>query len=59
MFHFMGLTKNQNIIKYPTKLPTESIFFREEITPEITYIRLGSFNVGIQRLRKLKIFTNN
>ena len=56
MFHFMGLTKNQNIIRYPTAISKDSIFFREELTPEITYIRLGSFNSWYPTLREAENF---
>jgi hypothetical protein len=44
IFHYMGFTKNQNIINYATKLPTDKTYFRDEISDKITYLRIGSFS---------------
>jgi hypothetical protein len=44
IFHHVGFTKNQDIINYALKLPTDKTYYRDEITPEITYLRIGSFS---------------
>ena len=40
----MGFTKDQDKVLYASKLTTEDTYFRDEISPEITYLRIGSFN---------------
>lgn len=39
-----GFKKDTAKINYATKLPAEETYFREELTPDITYIKIGSFS---------------
>jgi len=43
-FQFMGFSKNQELENYAIKIPTDMTYFRDELTNEITYLRIGSFN---------------
>lgn len=42
-FHYMGFKKDTAIINYATKLKKDDTYYSEELTSNITYIRVGSF----------------
>lgn len=44
LFLKMGFAKNVTAINYATQLPADKTYFRDEISPEITYLRVGSFS---------------
>lgn len=44
VFNAIGFKKDVETINYATKLPTESTYYRKEISPDITYLHIGSFS---------------
>lgn len=44
IFWNRGFAKNGKTINYATQLPTDKTYFRNELAPEITYLRIGSFS---------------
>jgi hypothetical protein len=43
-FHFMGFQKEVGQINYATEVPFEETYYREELSNDITYLKIGSFN---------------
>jgi hypothetical protein len=44
LFYTAGFKKEMETINYATKLPTDNTYYRDEISPDITYLRIGSFS---------------
>lgn len=43
-FYFMGFQKDKSKTNYSIKMPSENTYYREELSDEITYLKIGSFN---------------
>lgn len=43
-FYFMGFQKDVTQKNYASKTPSEDTYYREELSDEITYLQIGSFN---------------
>ncbi len=43
-FYFMGFQKDIAEKNYSAKMPSEDTYYREELSDEITYLQIGSFN---------------
>lgn len=56
IFHYIGFKKDQEKINYATRLKTDEIYFRDEISSNITYLRIGSFNSWNPTLGKAEKF---
>ncbi len=44
IFYTAGFEKEIETINYATKLPTDKTYYRDEMSPDITYLRIGSFS---------------
>ena len=58
MFCKMGFAKDVAKINYATHLPTDQTYFREELTHDITYLRIGSFSGFNPTLSQAEQFYN-
>lgn len=43
-FYFMGFQKDNSKINYASSSPSESTYYREELSDDITYLKIGSFS---------------
>lgn len=43
-FYFMGFQKDISETNYAAKMPSEDTYYREELSNETTYLKIGSFN---------------
>ncbi|WGK64987.1 S41 family peptidase [Croceiramulus getboli] len=55
-FAFMGFSKHSEQFNYGAKLPTDNLYFRQELGPEITYLSVGSFNSWYPTLSDAEAF---
>lgn len=44
LFYTAGFKKEMETINYATKSPTDNTYYRDEMSPDITYLRIGSFS---------------
>lgn len=56
IFYFMGFQKDTNEKNYARETRSDSIYFREEISNDITYLKVGSFNSWNPTLSKAEKF---
>ncbi|MBR9846687.1 MAG: hypothetical protein GYB35_11575 [Algicola sp.] len=43
-FYFMGFQKDSSETNYTINVPSENTYYRDELSDEITYLKIGSFN---------------
>lgn len=58
-FSFMGFQKDSAQTNYSSKMPSESTYFREELSDKTTYLKIGSFNSWNPTLSDAEKFYTN
>ena len=58
-FYYMGFQKDISQTNYSLKMPSESTFYREELSNEITYLKIGSFSSWNPTLSDAEKFYKN